>query len=88
MGTLQQVDGSSVLECFQYQQRSLVVPRYFSSNPVFVVFPVIYISVSVFQCHLVNLLAFPSNHVVAMVTSNSFQDWATHLYLCPVGVSF
>lgn len=75
------------LECFQYQHLSLVVPGYFSSHPIFVVFPAIYLSLSIFQCHLVNLLAFPSNHLVAVVTSSSIQDWATPYYLCPVGVS-
>lgn len=51
MGGLQQCDGSSRLECFQYQHLSLVVPRNFGSNPVFVVFPEECISVSIFQCH-------------------------------------
>lgn len=52
MGTLEQLDGCPVLECFQYQHLFLIVPRYFSSNPVFVLFPVKYISVSIFQRHL------------------------------------
>lgn len=68
-----------LLECFQDRHLSLVVPRCFRSNPVLMVFTGKYISGSIFQCPLVNLLAFPSNHSVVMVAHSASQDWASAL---------
>lgn len=78
----------SLLECFQYQHLSLVVPRYLTSDSILVAFPEKYISAWIFCCHLVSLLAFVSSHLVVVVVSSSIQDWATHHYPCPVGCLF
>lgn len=62
-----------LLECFQDRHLSPAVPRCCSSNPVLTIFTGKYISGSMFQCPLVNLLAFPSNHSVVMVAHSAIQ---------------
>lgn len=83
MGSSQKSDHCSLLECFQSQHLSLVVPRY-----LLVAFPEKYISVWVFHCHLVSLSAFASNHLVVVVARSNSHDWATLHYPCPVGCLF
>lgn len=87
MGSLLKSNRYSLLECFQHQHLSLVVPRYLTSNSILVAFPERYISVWIFRCHLVSLLAFVSSRLAVVVASSVIQVWAAHHYHCPGGVS-